>query len=411
MRLPSVALSLLAIALVHRTCAAVAGERGRHAGLYAAALLALFPTQIFWGAQVRMHALGLALVALASLLLARALAARDRRAWARYGLVAALAIYAHYFVVFTIAAHAAIAVTIALRERRLPRASAWAPAVLLAAWLPWIGTVLRQRAHVHASWWAAPLDVYGASSMWYGCWVPRWWAWQPKDAPGVATVASVSCVTILGLALLAWRGRAAARAIVATIVLPFGLGALASLGGARVMNGPYLVFVQLSVAAAVGLALSGERWRPRAALGAVALAALAVHATSFPARIAQHAPDYAELLHRLEALRADAAEPVVVDAFDYFTLLYYAPDRRGWHVYGSDAGRVLHFNGGALVTEDDRALDDDGVRELAARGRLWIVQNLSASGSRTVPAPPGARPLRAAGLHATRLTEYAPSSL
>jgi len=384
--------------------------RGKRTGLIAAALLATFPTQIYWGAQARMHSLGLALTATATLLLVRALRAEPaRRAlWASYGVAAASMLYAHYFTMFTLAAHGAVVIGVSVTRSTIPR-NAWAALVAAGVmFLPWLPVFLKQRAQVASSWWAAPLDFWNAGSMWYGCWVPRWWMWQPEDPP---TRPTILLVTALSAALLAvvWRLGPVGRGAVVTATLPFALGALASALGSRVMNGPYLLFMQLSIAGAAAMAITALPGRLWPAVASVAVCAvLARHSLTFSERVRAYAPDYAVLERRIVELSAAAQEPVVIDAFDYYTLLYYAKDHRQWRVYGAYEGRVVHFNGGALVTGDDRVIGSEELDQLATRGPLWIVQNGSGAGSRRVPAPTRATRVRGERFRACDLAEYTP---
>ena len=133
----------LAASLLHLPLLVLVGKRfGRPAtGLAAAALYAVFPLAVLYGAEGRGYALASLLALLA---FERALALRERprfRTGAALALAAAGAVLTHYLAVFPVAALALLAVSARPPARRALALSG-AGAALLAA--PWIPVALRQ---------------------------------------------------------------------------------------------------------------------------------------------------------------------------------------------------------------------------------------------------------------------------
>jgi mannosyltransferase len=177
---------------------------GRWVAAVTATLLAMHPLFIRYAQEARPYALVLFLVTLATYLLLRALDHPSHGRWLAYGLVAAVAIYAHLFAALVVTAHL---LTLIVR-RPLPRrgvaiivavAVAVAPFAIPVAFegpersfipatsLPWIRTVGDQLA--------------GGFGMW---------------PPVYALVAAALC----GVAVLAWRPRTPALVCLAWLAVP-----------------------------------------------------------------------------------------------------------------------------------------------------------------------------------------------
>jgi uncharacterized membrane protein len=170
--------------------------RARWIGLVSAALFAVSTYQIRAAWEIRMYAMGTALVALSTWLLLRALFAPVQRwgAWAAYAAAALAFAYTHYFALYSLVGQAAFAVgfllvgscsksgksieqgrrdactTIAGQGRRdaCTTRGAWrravaAYAVVAIGWAPWLPTFLRQKEQVASDFWSVPFslrDVY-----------------------------------------------------------------------------------------------------------------------------------------------------------------------------------------------------------------------------------------------------------
>jgi mannosyltransferase len=138
LRLPSVALGLLAVYVLFLLNRRLFGDR---VALVSAALLAVNTFFVYYEQDARTYTLAVFLVILATYLLVIAAERESIWAWLAYGAVSALAIYAHFFSAFVIAAHL---ISIPLRGRRLrvrDVAAAYGLTALLVA--PLVVAVLR----------------------------------------------------------------------------------------------------------------------------------------------------------------------------------------------------------------------------------------------------------------------------
>jgi len=149
-RLPSSIFSLMLVAAVF-----VIGRReiGRRAGLWAAFLLAITPTQIFYSQQARMYSL-LPLLALTAwwFLVQYLRGGRARDFWISM-LATAAALYTHNFAVYVPLVHVVLVIASGQLVRRF---GMWVAAVvfLLLVYAPWIPTSLEQLANAdHYAWY------------------------------------------------------------------------------------------------------------------------------------------------------------------------------------------------------------------------------------------------------------------
>lgn len=165
LRYPSAILGVLAIPLLAVLALRLAQLRA--AALLAALLAAMHPLLVYYGQEARMYTLLVLLGILAAYLLARA-ADRDPpgwRLWAAYVVVAAAAIYTHYFAVFLLLGlGGAWLLDVAVRRRRfgatlVPFVAANAMVVLL--YLPWLANLVT-RLRVDRSYWTGTLKLHEA---------------------------------------------------------------------------------------------------------------------------------------------------------------------------------------------------------------------------------------------------------
>lgn len=389
-------------------------DDGAAAGLLGAWLVALDFQQIAWGSEVRMYALMTALWALSGWALLWALrpgAAAPWR-WLVYGVSALAASIVHYYGLFLLLAQGLFALAVLLaRGRRgegppLLRAlagAALAPAVVLLGWLPWLPTLMSQRAAVGAGWFQRHLGLEGAARAFAALLGP-----QPAVLPGAALVAAVALLG-LGLGLALRRGPAAARLAALSALVPWGGGvAAALLGPAAVLLDRYLLGAQVyAFVALAALAARPPSPRRRRALllGAAAAAALIASLRAPLLHPTARRDLRAAVAHLREARRP--GEPVLIDMGVYLPMIYHAreqavehapalaPDRgeeraapgggpagapEGWRVYLNDGAPV--WRGGAVLTPADGRLGG-GLGALGG-GRVFVVQ----IGAGAVPVPP-----------------------
>lgn len=171
MRALSVLLDVIGLYVTYRFVTALyARSRGRGEGeaigLLTAAILALSIFRIVQAREVRMYPLGGLLVVLSSWALWQALQPEGRRLgpWAAYATSTIALIYTHNYGLFTVAAQVAFVLIASVRESRPAGRLTAACALLafgsiLAAYSPWLPTLLDQRSRVTQAYWIPPLDL------------------------------------------------------------------------------------------------------------------------------------------------------------------------------------------------------------------------------------------------------------
>jgi mannosyltransferase len=191
------------------------------AGLLAALLVALHPTQVLASQNARMYSLSAVLAALATLALLRAL--RDGRGYWIYGVAMAAAAYAHYYAFFTVAAQVLAALGIAWgRLRARDRAGARAIAVglslagiaALVLYAPWLPALWSQTRQVAANYWIPRVTGTNLAGAFFN--------WATGLEPGVAQPSNLVVAGILvATAIAALRTRPASRILLVQAGVPW----------------------------------------------------------------------------------------------------------------------------------------------------------------------------------------------
>ena len=342
----------VAASLLHLPLLVLVGRRLGRAedGLKAAALYALFPLAVLYGAEGRGYALASLLVLLA---FERALALRDRqriRTGAALALAAAGAVLTHYLAVFPVAAFSLLALRAKPAARRA-LALAFAAAAALVA--PWVPVALAQPRASMA--WARGAEFRGAAAAF-----PANLAFGVEPAP-----AFTLALSLLGGALvlvLLFRERlgvlSPVAAVLATSLVLLGAAQLAT--GALVLPGRtavvFLPFVAFLLASAP----------PAVPVGAGLLAA------GFLARALPEiaGPSPGELLARLLETPARAGKSIAAAGYwgpelDYRLARAGAPGRvvffpsavgahPGWYREDEIPDGVLAGEAGALLASPGR---------------------------------------------------------
>ncbi len=132
--------------------------------LLSALMLAVNPFQLEYAHETRMYTMGVFLVTLASYLLARAIRLGRPADWLRYAVAAAACLYTHYYLLFSIAAQAAVAVGFSLaappsRRRRIFISVVAAYAVVAILFAPWLPVFLEQNRQVAHDFWVPALQL------------------------------------------------------------------------------------------------------------------------------------------------------------------------------------------------------------------------------------------------------------
>jgi mannosyltransferase len=252
-RLPSVLLTVVALALVHRLGRDLGGVA---AGRAAVVVLATLPWTARYATETRMYLLVVVLVLAGALLLRRLHRAPDRAGVLALGAVTGALLLTHYWSLFLLAAVAALHVPGVLRRQPPALAVAASGALGAVAFLPWLPVFLFQRSRTGAPWSDAP----GLPDL---LWTPRLWG---LGSTASRTALAVVLVPLLAIALVRGGRRARAVAAVTGLTLLLGWAATAVQGGAYAAR--YTAVVVPLVAVLTGLGAAALR-------GQVALMALA----------------------------------------------------------------------------------------------------------------------------------------
>ena len=240
-------------------------------GISAALFAACVPSLVYYAQEARMYSLLMALAVLSSYSLLRVLQDREARHWwtrwrALYVVALSAMLYTHYFAVLLLVAQNGLwlswnlGLITAQSERKRPlfgkRALGWClgQTAILASYLPWLPTAVRQVRIGQGTWWRMPLP---GSVIVRDIW--RFFVLGPRRPPGVPPFGPwLGPVALAGLVavFLGWRRRIRALGFVLIILaLPVGLMVLI---GSRlpIYTDRYTLVAAPGLALIVGLGIS-----------------------------------------------------------------------------------------------------------------------------------------------------------
>ncbi len=207
----------------------VGAERAAYIALIA---ITLNPFQIQYATEARMYTFGAFLAVAAAYALCRGLAATGKQHWQwlfGFGVMSALAVLTHYYLLFTVAALGAYALLAFWRMHRsnirgyAPLATAYG--VIVASFLPWMSWFLYQFKQVGAGYWIPPLDRWSIPTT----------LWQLStgmelDIQKTTSKIAVIAVTLVIVASISWfvaRATTARRYLILLLAAAPFLGSLA----------------------------------------------------------------------------------------------------------------------------------------------------------------------------------------
>lgn len=261
-RLPTLALTVVALVLVHRLGGQLAGPVGARAAVI---VLAALPWTMRFGSEARMYLLLVVLVLAGALALLRLHAGPSRPAVAVLAGCTGALLLTHYWALFLLLAVGALHLPGLLRRRPAAARVALGGVLGLVAFLPWVPTFLFQAAHTGAPW----ADPVGFAELLR---TPQHWAGGPRP------VRQFLGLVLAALAVVAAvRGPRQVRVLVGltTATLVTAWVATAGFGGAYAPRYTAVVVPFVAVAVAAGaLALRGRRL-PMLALSLVTVVGIA----------------------------------------------------------------------------------------------------------------------------------------
>jgi mannosyltransferase len=312
-RLPSLLLGTATVPLVYLIGVRTVGAR---AGVLAAALLALSPFAIFYSTEARPYATLTFFVALSTLAFLRAIETNRRGWWIAYAVTGCLVLYAHYFGLFVLAAHAGWALW-AHHDRW--RALLLADIALGIGYVPWLIAFLGQKGNsISILAFYAPLNTRGVERELLRLF-PGHPSFLASELPGrgvlTALALALAVATVAGAgASLRRTGRlprpAPGLVLVAALAVAPIAGFLAySALGPELFIARYLSAALPFVVLVAGAALAWPSRAPSLLVSAVAIAGVAVGAIA-GLEDEHRRPDYKAAAHYIDR-HARPDDPVV----------------------------------------------------------------------------------------------------
>ena len=246
-RLPSVALALASLPLVHRL-----GRRlgPPAAGRAALVLLASMPWWARYASETRMYMLVVVLVLVGALALQALRTRPSPTAFAGVAAVTGALLLTHYWSLFLLAGVGLWHVRPLLRRSAAAFRVLSAMALGALLFVPWLPSFLYQSAHTGAPWAKAP--TFGALLR-----TPEVWSFGP---PVPRTALALAYVALAVLAVRRRRsGRRLGALVAATLVLAWS--ATAALGGAYAGRYTAVVVPLVALLVALGLMELPHRWQ------------------------------------------------------------------------------------------------------------------------------------------------------
>jgi uncharacterized membrane protein len=149
-RLPSAWAGILTIPLLYRVGRQFAGQR---AGLWSAFFVAVFPFQVYYAQEARMYTLLALLTSLSLLFFLKVIQSNRRQSWLFFGLILALGVYTHYFIIFVLLAYHLYLLLYWRRYRGLWRAMLMTDLLLLLIFVPQLINFFSQSQEVFTDYW------------------------------------------------------------------------------------------------------------------------------------------------------------------------------------------------------------------------------------------------------------------
>ena len=382
------------------------GGRSTAIGLFSAALIGASAFHVHWAQAARMYTLGTALSVFSSWAMFRAQRLGSLRSWILYAALAVLFAYTHTYAPFSLAAQGVfLAGWLVVRcKGRLGtpwregaiRGPALAAVIVAAAYGPWVGVLLEQRAQVQQDYWTKQVSLHEIEHTCYGMWLD-----PLHPDPGTPVQRRLAAIFSLALvaALLwkprtAWEGRPTSDAarpgeiyVLIAATLPWILAIVISLVDTKIFHLRFLLFAHTYLVMALAILICRIPMRLERNLAGVAVTTVLLWAAVLHVRDMDGAdrPGVRGAAKLINANR-DPGEPVIVcSPTAFYPMLYHAGERSAVWLYDQPDAHIHYF--GAAVLPVERLIDDDALKRLATR-RAWVVNSHGAGLDRQVVAVP-----------------------
>jgi uncharacterized membrane protein len=358
-------------------------ERARF-GLLAAFLIAISSSQVRWGAEVRMYALGTAIAVLTSWMLLRALrnGGRSIALWIQYAVFCLAFAYTHYYAFFTLAAHGCyIFTSLVIRaasgtERaavcRAARNSLLATGFVVACFTPWSAKLLQQRQQVGREFWNQSIDGASVPAAIYHLFLepPRFE--RPGHVPSMLAGVALTIICLAAIMVCLHRPAPGDYLVVMCASLPFALAMAVSVSGRSIFFYRYLLFSHVFILIAIARAVSKFPTPAARPLAVSLLMGMSVFAwRSWSVVDVLGRPGLRAAVEFIERERGpDDVVLACAPAF-YLPLSYHSRGRFPVHVFFRKGEGRSHFDGTAALTAADYLMESD-IAQLGDK-QLWTV--------------------------------------
>src|SRR5919109_1784092 len=233
----------LAVMLAWRTARSEDGELG---GLATLALLVLSPALLVYAVEIRMYALAMLMFVLTLFMVRRARATLTTRDAVLAGAAGALSIYTHYFALFAVGGLFGAWLLLERRNARTRRAAVVASTVCALIFLPWVPTLLAQRARKQAQTALAVNAPMDSTALAFGA--------VPRERPGAVTRMQLTAENIASV-IGVYPARSPATLVL--LALPFLALGLAVLQRALAQDDWILLLIGSASATVAGTLILG----------------------------------------------------------------------------------------------------------------------------------------------------------
>ncbi|MEK6257405.1 MAG: hypothetical protein AABP62_02200 [Planctomycetota bacterium] len=363
-----------------------ARNKGRAAGVSAAALVAVFSAHIWWSQDAKMYSLATALISFNAWLLLRAISLQNaQKWWAAYAITAAAMLYTHNYALFTFVGECVFLAVYFIHHfclsPRRPSTSVTfrhaCVAVTAAAclYLPWVPTLFAQARRVRTDYWIAPANTlsipYALDQLFF-----------PENSFNSPAIRAVGLVLALS-AMLAWlviQRRVLNWLLFSLVLTPILCATLVSLVFASIITPRYFLFASLFVPT-VAVSIIWNSF-PRLCWGIVCLLVinlLGIHIRFLQTLFLDEQGTRGVVSHLLENRKS--SEPVIVThAGVFYSVKYYAEETLHAKLFLS-SGTLPHYLGGSILVQTDAICSDEMSGD--NYDTIWVVD---CTGFVTVPA-------------------------
>ncbi|OGE81400.1 MAG: hypothetical protein A3E98_00215 [Candidatus Doudnabacteria bacterium RIFCSPHIGHO2_12_FULL_48_11] len=334
--------------------------------LLAALLIAINPFQIQYALEARMYTLGTFLSLVTCYLLLKALENDQRKYWVWYGITAALTLYTHYFLFFTVAAQVIYIIYVWFKKRISLKNPLLSGIIVAAMYAPWLPSFLVQNRRVSEAYWIPEMDRWAIpGTVW-----KMIFGGQNVSRP-LLILTTLACIALL---IYFWRKTKSETKflILFSLLVPFLGSILISLKTSIYLD-RYFVFAGLFLIAAIAAALMQvPNYSVRRILAAVlVILSLAMFFKNWKELNIKNKPGMAAASRIINEQATKDDKIYVGSSFIFFTFRYYNETGIKPLLYSSGSLETIpHFSGTALLTNDDLILD---FKQAEKNDRVWLL--------------------------------------